>query len=230
MQLALELLTGVCATLPDPEPVADGEVVEDEEEDEDVEWQGAWTCLVVCCEANSGRTDDDGATEERVLEMDVEPETATANGAAPQPPSRLLQLAEPLLALAVPTQLSFPPLPSSTEAAITHPPTTSVLGAIHVRALECLSNIFLNTPHLDAEVARRVWAAVWPILGACGPVQTGPRIPGQERRMEMLDAGMGVLWGLARAARGELVRSRYYRVPRALLTARRSPRKRTSAR
>ncbi|EJD54408.1 ARM repeat-containing protein [Auricularia subglabra TFB-10046 SS5] len=188
VQLSLELLTGICATLPDPEPAPEGEeVVEDDiaEEDGD-EWQ------------------DDDRAEERVLEMDVE--TGTTEAQTPSESTlRLLSLAEPLLALAVPTSLSFPPLPSSTEQVAAHPPTTSALGAIHVRALECLSNIFLNTPRLDAAPARALWDGVLRVLAAVGPLSGGPRIPGQERRPEMWDSGVGVLWGIARAAQGEMI-------------------------
>ena len=37
VELSLEILTGVCATLPDPEPIADGEEGEDESEGSSLE-------------------------------------------------------------------------------------------------------------------------------------------------------------------------------------------------
>jgi len=138
------------------------------------------------------------------------------------PTSLLNTLTYPLLALARPTSLSFPPpaLPS------VHPPTTSVLGAIHVRALECLNNLFVGVKERPGgaaaeDVSREekelvqgamdVWNQTWgaDLLGAIGePPGTPSSIdtPGQERRAEMWKIAVGVLWGLARIGKGALVR------------------------
>jgi len=138
------------------------------------------------------------------------------------PTSLLNTLTSPLLALARPTSLSFPPpaLPS------VHPPTTSVLGAIHVRALECLNNLFVGVKERPGGAAAEdlskeekelvqgavdVWNQLWSadLLGAIGePPGTPSSIdtPGQERRAEMWKIAVGVLWGLARIGKGALVR------------------------
>ncbi|KDQ63136.1 hypothetical protein JAAARDRAFT_120264 [Jaapia argillacea MUCL 33604] len=175
VQLGLEMLTGICATLPEPEiPLED----ESDEDDDDMEDAG----------------DDD-------MEADD-----TIPGVKPNPssPSFLPSLVQPLLALIQPTPLSFPPFTGPSP----HPPTTSVISAIHICALECLNNIFLSlasspNPVLsgDKEGGARVWDEVWKALAAVG-LETGP---GQERRREMWEIGVGVLWGIAIIWRGSLV-------------------------
>ncbi|KAI0066499.1 ARM repeat-containing protein [Artomyces pyxidatus] len=171
IQLALEILTGVCATLPDPD-----EAGEDERDDEPEEAEGA--------------VDEPPADDEMALDEAPQPPPP-----APQSSSFLPTLLEPLLSLIQPTPLSFPP----PDGPSPHPPTTSVLSAIHTAALECLNNAFLSlaahpSPAVAADVVagRRVWDEVWRALGAAG-TQGGP---GQERRMEMWEIAVGVLWGV----------------------------------
>jgi hypothetical protein len=138
-------------------------------------------------------------------------------------PTALLNvLTSPLITLARPTPLSFPPpaLPS------VHPPMTSVLGAIHIRALECLNNLFVGMKERPGSTtaddlskeekelihgAVSVWNQMWStdLLGAVGEPPGTPgsaSVPGQERRAEMWNVAVGVLWGLARVCRGALVR------------------------
>lgn len=136
------------------------------------------------------------------------------------PTSLLDALLTPLIALARPTPLSFPPpaLPS------VHPPTTSVLGAIHIRALECLNNLFVGMKERPTSTAVEdspeekelvqgavnVWNQVWSadLLGAVGEPPGTPGsvwVPGQERKAEMWNVAVGVLWALARVCRGALV-------------------------
>jgi hypothetical protein len=122
------------------------------------------------------------------------------------PLSLLSSLTPPLLTLSAPTPLSFPPVSFPSL----HPPTTSVLSTIHLRALECLNNLFLciNEKELvgDAEIegAKKVWADIWvSVLGKVGV--EGVSALGQERRKEMWEVGVGVLWGLARVCRTHLV-------------------------
>ncbi|KAF8323967.1 hypothetical protein DL93DRAFT_2049554 [Clavulina sp. PMI_390] len=168
VQLCLEILTGICASLPD----MDLEL--------DIDKDGK----------NRQTTDDDD------LDGDADPTNST-------PTSLLHLLTLPLLALSRPTPtLSFPPpaLPS------VHPPTTSVLGAIHVRALECLNNLFVGvrervlvTEGDDEEMGGRKKEE------RSAPGFTNLFGAGQERRAEMWAVAVGVLWGLARMARGTLV-------------------------
>ncbi|OBZ78860.1 hypothetical protein A0H81_01356 [Grifola frondosa] len=159
VQLALEALTGVCATLPDPEVVSGSVDDQDENrsEDEDME------------------------------EMNTPMDESIPDGTPSSTPNFFHTLVEPLLRLIQPTSMSFPP-PGGPSP---HPPTTSVLSAIHISALECLNNIFLamaaasarkRLPALDAESGRKVFAEVWRALGTVGTEIGGP---GQERRQEM---------------------------------------------
>lgn len=178
IQLALEILTGACATLPDSELFPD-----EEGDDED--------------EAMDGEDDNvDGA----LMDDDA------PNGSRPTPAntSFLSSLVEPLLSLIQPTPLSFPPHSGPSP----HPPTTSALSAIHVCALECLNNIFLSlstSPNpavaADTESGRKVWSSVSNALQAVG-TSFGP---GQERRKDVWEIGVGVLWGIGNIWKGNLV-------------------------
>ncbi|KAJ7471753.1 armadillo-type protein [Mycena latifolia] len=145
VQLALEILTGVCATLPDPDPDVPHE---DDDGDEDIA---------------------DGEDDAEAPDMDMDADMAVDGDATAQTQS-LPSLVAPLLALIQPTTLSFPPL----AAASPHPPTTSALSAVHLAALECLNNIFLALARSGSAVpgGRAVWDAVWAALGAVG-TQTG---------------------------------------------------------
>lgn len=133
------------------------------------------------------------------VSMDDEPTTPTNSS-----PSFLTNLVAPLIALIQPTALSFPPL----AAPSMHPPTTSALSSVHISALECLNNIFLSlttspNPGVSSDVNSgiTVWNGVWAALGLVG-TQTGL---GQERRQEMWDIAIGVLWGVGSVWKGAIV-------------------------
>jgi hypothetical protein len=118
--------------------------------------------------------------------------------------AQLSPLLEPLLHLAQPTALSFPP----PDGPSPHPPTTSALGAVHICALECLNNLFLGLgaaqrPAISAnsQAGTAVWGQVWAALQAAGPIEGA----GQERRRDMWETGVGVLWGIASVWKGVLV-------------------------
>ncbi|KDR85674.1 hypothetical protein GALMADRAFT_234679 [Galerina marginata CBS 339.88] len=178
VQLSLEILTGTCATLPDPEP--DLPANQDDGEGEDLEIDG----------------------EDAIdIKMDFE---AIENDTAPSSsPVFLTTLVSPLLALMQPTALSFPPLASPSI----HPPTTSALSAVHISALECLNNVFLSltttpNPNVTSDVnsGLLVWNSIWSALSLVG-TQTGL---GQERRQDMWDVAIGALWGVGRVWKGSL--------------------------
>jgi hypothetical protein len=118
--------------------------------------------------------------------------------------AQLSPLLEPLLHLAQPTALSFPP----PDGPSPHPPTTSALGAVHICALECLNNLFLGLgaaqrPAISAnsQAGTAVWGQVWAALQAAGTIEGA----GQERRRDMWETGVGVLWGVASVWKGVLV-------------------------
>ena len=139
-------------------------------------------------------------------DIDMAIDDAATSAQAPPPPAFFTTLVAPLLRLVQPTALSFPPVGAPSP----HPPTTSALGAIHVSALECLNNIFLSMATslagrpsgLASENGRTVFDAVWGALGAVGTEISGA---GQERRKEMWDIGVGVLWGVGNVWKGGLV-------------------------
>ena len=116
----------------------------------------------------------------------------------------LPKLVRPLLVLVQPTFLSFSP-PSGLSI---HPPTTSALSAIHVSAFECLNNLFLSlstSPNAeltaDEDTGRYVWSEMWAALS-----QVGLDIaPGQERKQEIWEIAIGVLWGIGSIWKGKLV-------------------------
>ena len=128
-----------------------------------------------------------------------------AQAPPPAPPAFFTTLVAPLLRLVHPTPLSFPPANGPSP----HPPMTSALSAVHVSALECLNNIFLSMATslggrpsgLALENGRSVFEAVW---GALGVVGTDISAAGQERRREMWDIGVGVLWGTGQVWKGAL--------------------------
>ncbi|KAJ8474172.1 hypothetical protein ONZ51_g7385 [Trametes cubensis] len=186
VQLALEILTGMCATLPDPEVFSGAPGGEDDNEDED----------------------DEGMEDAEDIDMTIEAESSAAQGEAPNSPAFFTTLVAPLLKFVQPTALSFPPLGAPSP----HPPTTSALSAIHISALECLNNIFLSMTTsargrssslgLDSTSGRTVFEAVW---GALRLVGTEVGVAGQERRREMWDIAVGVLWGVGNLFKGALI-------------------------
>ncbi|KAI9066451.1 ARM repeat-containing protein [Trametes sanguinea] len=187
VQLALEILTGMCATLPDPE-VFSGSAGADGEDDNEDEV-------------------DEGMEDAEDIDMTNEDDSGAPRGEAPQPPAFFTTLVAPLLKFVQPTALSFPPLGAPSP----HPPTTSALSAIHISALECLNNIFLSMATsargrpsslgLDSASGRTVFDAVW---GALRLVGTEITAAGQERRREMWEIGVGVLWGVGNLFKGSL--------------------------
>ena len=185
MQLALEILTGVCATLPDPDL---GPGVDDDEIEAETFVDG---------EAKHSAMDE---TPDEPMALDDPPEH-TNTPALNSSPSFLPTLLEPLLALIQPTELSF-----STPSP--HPPTTSALSAIHVAAFECLSNAFLALAAApiavatDAQVGQRVWAAVWAALSGAGNPTDASR---GSARATVWDVAVGVLWAIGSIWPGKIV-------------------------
>lgn len=126
-------------------------------------------------------------------------------------------LTSPLVKLITPTTLSFPPTPLDPSP---HPPTTAVLSSIHIRALECLNNLFLAIDEsddasqagaltdADRQEANVIWIAVWKALAQIGKVVTDGKFltaGGFGKKKEIWEIAMGVLWGIARIGRRHLV-------------------------
>jgi hypothetical protein len=196
----------VCATLPDPEVP----VEEETEEDEEGRLELLPAVYIEPTDSSTDEMDDDGVDgdgEDEVNEdMDVEDVQPSINGTHVNGSSKnfLSPLLHPLLKLIQPTSLSFPPLTSASA----HPPTTSALSAIHICALECLNNMFLAlaaarnaTLLADTTAGADVWTRVWAALDVVG-TEFGP---GQERRKDIWEIGVGVLWGIGNVWKGHLV-------------------------
>ena len=163
-------------------------------------------------------------------DMDMDPGAENVDGAATQQivngtsnqsdPDRkstdnlLLMLTPPLIKLVHPTTLSFPPGPFEPSP---HPPTTSALSTIHIRALECLNNLFLaveaqgDGSTISPEGRKKVeplWIELWDALAKVGKiVKDGKMVAskGLEKKAEIWEIALGVLWGIARVGRGQLV-------------------------
>ncbi|KAG6845377.1 hypothetical protein H0H87_010486 [Tephrocybe sp. NHM501043] len=167
VQLALEILTGLCATLPDPKaqvPEKEGE--DDSSDDEDLDMDFG----------------DGGMVE------DIAASTASA--------SFLPTLVAPLLALSQPTSLSFPPLaapspypPMTSALSAIHISALECLNNIFL-SLATSRNSSVSADH---DAGREIWDGIWSALAAVG-TETGL---GQEKRQEMWYVGVGVLWGIA---------------------------------
>ncbi|KAG9121941.1 hypothetical protein FRC07_001876 [Ceratobasidium sp. 392] len=201
LELALEILTGVCARIPEPEPVED--VVEEEteevEDDEEIIENG----------------DDDAMDAD--VSVDAPPQADSSS-------ISLLHTLTPLLiALSTPTIMSFPsptttsanttvtagPTSNGSSSLLQHPPTTSALVAVHISALECLSNLLLSFPTSDTgpvnpavlEVVVAVWPQAWSSLRSVLVATPSS----SDRKTEVSVAALGALWGLARLGKGVIV-------------------------
>ncbi|KAJ7751181.1 hypothetical protein B0H14DRAFT_3602820 [Mycena olivaceomarginata] len=127
VQLALEILTGACATMPDPEPETEGEVLTrgNEEGDDDI--------------AEDAEDDDADLPPDINMAIDNDVAMDASTPGAPQPLPALVQL---LLALIQPTTLSLPPL-----AAPSGDPNPE-----HVRALMALCDGASAAADTDAQL------------------------------------------------------------------------------
>ena len=179
VQLGLEILTSVCATLPDSEIPPEGDN-DEEGEEEEIEM-------------------DSEEDADAWMATDETPTASQSNL------SQFTFLVPPLLSLIEPTHLSFPP-PGSPSI---HPPITSALGAIHLCALECLNNLFLSlaTSHrslTDTEKAQgaTIWSSLWSTLDRVGDPRAGKSTKEQKTFWE---TSIGVLWGVSIVFKGVIV-------------------------
>ncbi|KAF8518620.1 armadillo-type protein [Gautieria morchelliformis] len=191
--LALEILTGICAKLPEPDTTLDED--SPDEMDMDLETEHVDEERAAQRTAN-GRS--------KLSELD---RTSTNN--------LLRTLTGPLIKLVHPTTLSFPSDPFEPSS---HPPTTSALSTIHIRALECLNNLFLAIEEAqgdelvispeDKEAVTSIWNEVWCALAKVGKIVKDGKVVasrGMEKKAEIWGIALGVLWGIARVGRGQLV-------------------------
>lgn len=125
-----------------------------------------------------------------------------------------LQLPRRLTALSQLTQLSFPP---ANDTPSPHPPTTSVLSMLHLRALEALNNLLLTTAAAlpsnassaaqaaSAVPVKGIWDAMFAMVETIGSEPQALNMKGQEMRVEVLQMALGCIWGVAKIAPSQLV-------------------------
>ncbi|EJU02575.1 ARM repeat-containing protein [Dacryopinax primogenitus] len=185
--MALEVLAGVCAVLPDEVPLATEteEAGMDEDMDEDLPPEGG------------GENEGDEHEEE---------ETPVEHPEASEPALPLPSVLQTLLAL--PSQLLplIPPPPVSYLSPSPVPPITSALAQIHLRALEALSNLFLGAAAFGAPVPREtreeVWRVVWDVVSFAqqGTQHDADSTMNSTIPEEMREAAVGVLWACLESA------------------------------
>ena len=196
--VALEILTGICAGLEDSE--LEGEAapeVEDEIDDDDME-------------------EDENLADEALIEMGRDPNAAVEASAPKAAVSTTVTLSHLIATLSLPRRLaslsalnalSFPP---STSVPSPHPPTTSVLSVLHLRALEALNNLLLTSvASLPEDASSRaqaasvipidtIWNGMFAIVGALVSEPDALKQKGQELRIEVLEMALGCSWGCAK--------------------------------
>jgi len=116
-----------------------------------------------------------------------------------------------LTTLSLPTPLSFPPAAPQPSA---HPPTTSLLSTLHLRALEALNNLLLtnaaiaqNSRQTPSIPVSGIWEGMMNVIEGVGAGvdAAGMKARGQEMRVEVLDMAVGCLWCLSRISPDILV-------------------------
>ncbi|KAK4685839.1 hypothetical protein P7C73_g4298, partial [Tremellales sp. Uapishka_1] len=194
--IGLEILTGICAGVVDAEEVAEEET-EEEDEDEEMEDDLPDEALI-----SLGR--DPGALDQ------AEPTAPVLTSSITLPHLlTTLSLPQKLTKLSLPTQLSFPP---STSVPSPHPPTTSVLSVLHLRALEALNNLLLTTAaaaQSDAQIgtlvpSQGIWDGMFGIIGILIVEEDALGIKGQEMRLEVVEMALGCTWGLMKISPAQI--------------------------
>lgn len=217
--VALEILTGICAGLEDVE-----------EEDEDgTRADGKDLCpttlvrpsLTTAIDVDEEMEADD-LPDEGLIDMartigipadDIATPSIQSAATLPHLITTLL-FPQRLTQLSLPTTLSFPP---STNQPSPHPPATSVLSVLHLRALEALNNLLLivvaslpsdidATSQVAATIPRQgVWDGMFRIIDTLGAEPEALAMKGQEMRLEVLEMALGCLWGLVRLSSDRIV-------------------------
>ena len=115
-----------------------------------------------------------------------------------------------LTKLALLTPLSLPPI---TNEPSLHPPITSILSVLHLRALEALNNLLLivlvsaqsGSISFPQPLAMEMWNSLFQIVSTISSERQALEMKGQEIRMELLDISLGCLWGAAKISSAHLV-------------------------
>lgn len=191
------------------------------------EQAGKWRCpgvgvpQLIPLDADEDEDMDDDLADEDLIALardstmdEGAPAIAAPTVSTPTTLSHLLStlsLPQRLTTLASLTLLSFPPATSQPSI---HPPTTSALSVLHLRALEALNNLLLTTSAsagpdsqlADMIPAQGVWDGITTIVQMIVAEKEALSAKGQEMRGEVLEQALGCLWGLAKVAPSAFVR------------------------
>lgn len=161
---------------------------------------------------------EDALADEDLIALGRDPSQGGAGAAAPTVSTAAtlphllggLSLPERLSTLAQVTPLSFPPNPMMPSP---HPPTTAALSVVHLRALEALNNLLLTSAAAiaggDSSLAALIpgpalWVAMFDIVTLCGADAGALSARGHEMRLEIMEAALGCVWGLAQTVPASL--------------------------
>lgn len=176
IQLALEILTGICATLPDPVLPADGE--SEEPNGDETGYEDPDTDMI--------QGDDFSMTN-----------AALASNVFPNLISTLLSLIEPTL-------LSFPP-PSGPSLHPPTTSALSSIHSCAFDCLNNIILSLAASPHSgitsDTAYGKRLWHAIWSSLERIGD----PTITSGSTRQRSWETGIGVLWGISVIYKGLII-------------------------
>ena len=165
--------------------------------------------------------EDDDLADEALIEMGRDP-SSLPNGASQATVATAVTLSHLLTTLSLPARLttlstlnslSFPP---ATSMPSLHPPTTSLLSVLHLRALETLNNLLLTVvASLPADGAQsqisglipvdKIWTRMFSTVDLLLSEPQALSQKGQELRMEVLEMSLGCTWGAAKIASGLIV-------------------------
>lgn len=231
LQLSLEILGGWCATL-DSESLSGGSSGANDESEEEWGGIPTESNDVEMEDGSDEMDEDDEDKDESPEEIEARLGGGGV-GAIELSSSALKLLTELpllLLKLATPTSLSFPPPPSTASAPAFIPtsatPTTLAaneplspllstisesLTTIHVRSIECLNNIYITLARASAELNKRnrsdlqrAWEGVLELIQTrLGEQRAVSKEQEEDRGMELVMAGVGAVWGMARCGLGE---------------------------
>ncbi|ORX35296.1 armadillo-type protein [Kockovaella imperatae] len=203
--VGLEILTAICAGVED---VDESEVEEangasagsEDEGDDDEEMEDGGE--------NDGNDEDDLFDKSRDITMNGSgpPSTSISTSVTLSHLISTLKLPQRLTMLSTLTQLSLPP---STAQPSPHPPTTSALSVLHLRALEALNNLLLTSVAAisagqgsSSQLATivplaKIWASIFRNVDLIKSEPESLGRKGQEMRLEILEMCIGCLWGTA---------------------------------
>ncbi|RXK39662.1 hypothetical protein M231_03016 [Tremella mesenterica] len=198
VSVALEILTGICAGLEELEESEQPDEPDGEDEEMD---------------SDSLPDEDIIAQSQDHSNMSTQPTPVVISTSITL--SHLittLSLPQRLTTLAQLTPLSFPP---ASDQPSPHPPTTSALSILHLRALEALNNLLLTIaaasetdPTVKGPVpSQGVWEGMMTVIALLYAEADALKRKGHEMRREVLEMALGCLWGAVKVSEeGLLVR------------------------